>query len=44
MAEGHERYAQVKLACPIQAHGLVLLLLKLRAYHGRLESINVSWL
>ncbi len=44
MAKGHESYAHVKLSCPIQIHGLNLLLLKLRGYHGRLEPISVDWL
>ncbi len=44
MAKGHERYAHVKLSCPIQIHGLVLLLLRLCDYHGHLELVNVDWL
>jgi hypothetical protein len=44
MVKGHERYVQVKISCPIQTHGLVLMLLWLRGYHGRLELISVGWL
>jgi hypothetical protein len=44
MVEGHERYAHVKLSCPIQTHGLVLLLLQLHGYYGYLEPVSVNWL